>query len=165
MASIGQSINQFTPMQLCVYTNTLANRGVRYKATFLSRVLSADYRDLVYENAPVILSTMEISDSAYRAYTEGMRAVVTNGTAKSIFANYPVAVAAKTGTAQHSGSKDASDNGAFVCYAPYDDPEISIAVYGEKAGHGSTMGQIAKAILDAYYSNAGSGITGENQVS
>ena len=165
MASIGQSINQFTPMQLCVYTNTLANRGVRYKATFLNRVMSADYRDLVYENEPVILSTMEISDSAYRAYTEGMRAVVTNGTAKSIFANYPVAVAAKTGTAQHSGSKDASDNGAFVCYAPYDDPEISIAVYGEKAGHGSTMGQIAKAILDAYYSNAGSGITGENQVS
>ena len=165
MASIGQSINQFTPMQLCVYTNTLANRGVRYKATFLNRVMSADYRDLVYENAPVVLSTMEISDSAYRAYTEGMRAVVTNGTAKSIFANYPVAVAAKTGTAQHSGSKDASDNGAFVCYAPYDDPEISIAVYGEKAGHGSTMGQIAKAILDAYYSNAGSGITGENQVS
>ena len=165
MASIGQSINQFTPMQLCVYTNTLANRGVRYKATFLNRVMSADYRDLVYENAPVILSTMEISDSAYRAYTEGMRAVVTNGTAKSIFANYPVAVAAKTGTAQHSGSKDASDNGAFVCYAPYDDPEISIAVYGEKAGHGSTMGQIAKAILDAYYSNSGSGITGENQVS
>ncbi len=165
MASIGQSINQFTPMQLCVYTNTLANRGVRYKATFLNRVMSADYRDLVYENVPVILSTMEISDSAYRAYTEGMRAVVTNGTAKSIFANYPVAVAAKTGTAQHSGSKDASDNGAFVCYAPYDDPEISIAVYGEKAGHGSTMGQIAKAILDAYYSNSGSGITGENQVS
>ena len=165
MASIGQSINQFTPMQLCVYTNTLANRGVRYKATFLNRVMSADYRDLVYENEPVILSTMEISDSAYRAYTEGMRAVVTNGTAKSIFANYPVAVAAKTGTAQHSGSKDASDNGAFVCYAPYDDPEISIAVYGEKAGHGSTMGQIAKTILDAYYSNSGSGITGENQVS
>lgn len=164
MASIGQSINQFTPMQLCVYTSTLANRGVRYKATFLNRVLSADYRDLVYENAPEILSTMEISDAAYRAYTEGMRAVVTNGTAKTIFGNYPVAVAAKTGTAQHSGVEGESDHGAFVCYAPYDDPEISIVVYGENAGHGSTMGRIAKAILDAYYSNAGSGITGENQV-
>ena len=165
MASIGQSINQFTPMQLCVYTNTLANRGVRYKATFLDRVMSSDYRDLVYENAPEVLSTMEISDSAYRAYTEGMRAVVTKGTAKSIFGDYPVAVAAKTGTAQHSGHKDASDHGAFVCYAPYDDPEISIVVYGEKAGHGSTMGQIAKVILDAYYANAGDGVTGENQVS
>ena len=164
MASIGQSINQFTPMQLCVYTNTLANRGVRYKATFLNRVLSSDYRELVYENEPVILSTMEISDSAYRAYTEGMRAVVTKGTAKTIFADYPVAVAAKTGTAQHSGSKDASDNGAFVCFAPYDDPEISIAVYGEKAGHGSTMGQIAKSILDAYYSNVGESDAGENRV-
>ena len=165
MASIGQSINQFTPMQLCVYTNTLANRGVRYKATFLNRVLSSDYRELMYQNTPEVLSTMEISDSAYRAYTEGMRAVVTNGTAKSIFGDYPVAVAAKTGTAQHSGHKDASDHGAFVCYAPYDDPEISIVVYGEKAGHGSTMGQIAKAVLDAYYGNSGDSITGENQVS
>ena len=164
MASIGQSINQFTPMQLCVYTNTLANRGVRYKATFLNRVMSADYRDLVFENAPEVLSTMEISDAAYRAYTEGMRAVATTGTAKTIFGNYPVPVAAKTGTAQHSGVEGESDHGAFVCYAPYENPEITIVVYGENAGHGSTMGKIAKAILDAYYSNSGSGITGENQV-
>ena len=164
MASIGQSINQFTPMQMCVYTNTLANRGVRYKATFLNRVLSSDYRELMYENEPVILSKLDISDAAYRSYSEGMRAVVTNGTAKSIFEGYPVAVAAKTGTAQHAGT-DESDHGAFVCYAPYDDPEISIVVYGENAGHGSTMGQIAKAILDAYYGNSGDSVTGENQVS
>ena len=164
MASIGQSVNQFTPMQMCVYTNTLANRGVRYKATFLNRVLSSDYRELMYENEPVILSTLEISDAAYRSYREGMRAVVTNGTAKSIFADYPVAVAAKTGTAQHAGT-DESDHGAFVCFAPYDDPEISIVVYGENAGHGSTMGQIAKAILDAYYGNSSDANTGENQVS
>jgi penicillin-binding protein 2 len=164
MVSIGQSINQFTPMQMCVYTNTLANRGVRYKATFLNRVLSSDYRELMYENEPVILSTLDISDAAYRSYREGMRAVVTNGTAKSIFADYPVAVAAKTGTAQHAGT-DESDHGAFVCFAPYDDPEISIVVYGENAGHGSTMGQIAKAILDAYYGNSSDANTGENQVS
>lgn len=167
MASIGQSINRFTPMQLCVYTTTLANRGVRYQATFLNKVISADYSNVVREQVPVILSEMEISDEAYLAYTEGMRLVATDGTANKIFKNYPIAVAAKTGTAETDAGEGASDNGAFVCYAPYDDPQIAVVVYGEKAGHGSTMAQIAKAILDAYFADVlyGNTTPGENQVS
>jgi penicillin-binding protein 2 len=81
MAGIGQSINRFTPMQLCVYTCTLANQGTRYKATFLNRVVSSDYRDLILENKPVILNQMNISREAIEAYTEGMRLVATEGTA------------------------------------------------------------------------------------
>ncbi len=165
MAGIGQSINRFTPIQLCVYTSTLANRGVRYKATFLNRVVSSDYRNLVYENQPQILSTMYISNEAYQAYSEGMRLVATEGTARRLFSNYPIAIAAKTGTAQHGSG--GSDNGAFVCYAPYDDPQIAIAVYGEKAGHGTTMTEIAKAILDVYFGvdKVGDVITNENEIS
>ncbi|MCD7754718.1 MAG: hypothetical protein LUJ09_00030 [Firmicutes bacterium] len=165
MAAIGQSINRFTPMQLCVYTSTLANRGVRYKATFLSRVLSSGYESLVYTNEPVIVSTLEISDAAYQAYSEGMRLAATEGTARGSLGDFAIAVAAKTGTAETYSS--VSDNGAFVCYAPYDDPEIAIVVYGEKAGHGTTMGQIARAILEAYFSDelSGSTSTGENSVS
>ena len=169
MASIGQSENKFTPLQLCVYTSTLANKGTRYKATFLNRVVSADYRELEYENQSVILSTMNISDEAYRAYSEGMRAAAMEmgGTAWSTFGRYPIQVAAKTGTAQHTGGTNDSDHGAFVCYAPYEEPEIAVAVYGEKAGHGSSMGQIAKAVLDVYFENpeAGDATTNENQVS
>ncbi len=165
MAGIGQSINKFTPMQLCVYTSTLANQGIRYKATFLNRVVSSDYRQLILENAPVIMSSMYISDEAYEAYSEGMRLVATEGTAKRLFANYPVAVAAKTGTAEHGSG--GSDHGAFVCYAPYDNPEIAIAVYGEKAGHGTTMTEIAKAILDVYFdvNQVGDVVTNENEIS
>ncbi|MBE6933527.1 MAG: hypothetical protein E7462_00505 [Ruminococcaceae bacterium] len=164
-ASIGQSDNKFTPMQLCVYTSTLANRGTRYKATFLNRVVSADYKTLEFVNEPEIVSKFEISDDAYRAYTQGMRDVATSGTARTILANYPIAVAAKTGTAETDSG--GSDNGAFVCYAPYDDPEIAIVVYGEKAGHGRTMGQIAKALLDTYFEKelAGNLPSGENQLS
>lgn len=167
MASIGQSINEFTPVQLCVYTSTLANRGIRYKATFLNRVVSSDYRQLELENEPQILSTMTISDEAYYNYTEGMLAVSTSGTAARIFSNYPIAVAAKTGTAQHSGATTASDHGVFICYAPYDDPQIAIAIYGEKAGGGSTLGQIAKEILDTYFDNpeASDSTTNENEIS
>ena len=154
-------------MQLCVYTSTLANRGTRYQATFLSRVISSDYSGVVYTNEPVIVSQLDISSEAYEAYTEGMRLVVTNGTAKSIFGSYPIAVAAKTGTAQTDAGNAYSDNGAFVCYAPYDNPEIAVVVYGEKAGHGTTMGQIAKKILDTYFADAlyGDVGSGENEIS
>lgn len=164
MASIGQSDNKFTPMQLCVYTSTLANRGTRYKATFLNRVVSSDYTKLEFVNEPVVVSRFDISDAAYNAYTQGMRDVVTAGTAKSVLGKYPIEVAAKTGTAETDSG--GSDNGAFVCYAPYDDPEIAIVVYGEKAGHGRTMGQIAKALLDTYFQDeiVGDLTPGENEM-
>ncbi len=153
-AAIGQSDNRFTPMQLCVYASTLANRGTRYKATFLNRVVSADYRSLLQQSEKEVLSTLEISDDAYLAYTTGMRLVTqkTNwtGTAYSTFKNYPISVAAKTGTAQN-GQGTASDNGAFICYAPAEDPQIAIAIYGEKAGHGSSLTTIARDILDIYF--------------
>ena len=167
MASIGQSDNRFTPMQMCVYASVLANRGTRYKATFLNRVVSSDYQSLEYVNESVILSQFAISDNAYAAYTQGMWEVanVEGGTAYEIFKNYPITVAAKTGTAETDSG--GSDNGAFVCYAPFDNPRIAIAVYGEKAGHGSTMGQIAKALLDTYFESeiVGDLFTGENEVS
>lgn len=170
IAAIGQSDNRFTPMQLCVYASTLANRGTRYKATFLNRVVSADYRKLLYQQETSVMSTMEISDDAYKAYTEGMCLVTDRtewtGTAYSTFQDYPVKVAAKTGTAQN-GQTNASDNGAFICYAPADDPQIAIAIYGEKAGHGSSLAQIAKEMLDVYFEvgEVGDVNTFENELS
>lgn len=170
-ASIGQSDNRFTPMQLCSYAATLANRGTRYAATFLNRVVSADYRELMYENEVTILSTMDISDDAYLAYTTGMELVTKrtsdwSGTAYSTFKDYPINVAAKTGTAE-TGVHSFSANGAFVCYAPADDPQIAIAIYGERVGHGSTLAQVAKAMLDVYFEvgEIGDVITNENQLS
>ena len=167
VASIGQSENKFTPIQLCSYVTTLVNQGTRYKATFLDRVVSSDYRSVFLESSVQIQSKMEISDAAHQAVAEGMRKVanVSGGTAYKTFKDYPITVCAKTGTAQ-TGIPNTSDNGAFVCYAPAEDPQIAIVVYGEKAGHGSSLGEVAKAILDSYF-GLGSGstqITGENQV-
>ena len=167
-AGIGQSENKFSPLQLCVYACTLANQGVRYKATFLNRVVSADYHKLVEENTPKVVSTLDIPDYIYQTYLEGMVNVVkgTEGTARNTMRGTAVSVAAKTGTAQHGLGKNASDHGAFVCFAPVEDPEIAIAVYGEKAAHGSTLGQVAKTILNVYFSadDKGDVITYENNV-
>lgn len=155
MASIGQSENKFTPLQMCVYTAALANGGTRYKATFLSRVVSADYQELIQENTPQILSTCNISDESLAAVQEGMRLAVTSdsGTASSVFGDYPVAVCAKTGTVQTDLSIAGvrSDSASFVCYAPANDPQIAIAVYVENGAQGGNLGNIAKAILDTYF--------------
>lgn len=151
-AVIGQSDNRFTPMQLAVYTATLANEGVRNKATFMKRIVSADYEDLLAENTPKVVSELKMKDSTIAAYKEGMRLVVSspNGTAFSTaWKKIPVQVGAKTGTAEQYWG--CSDNGSFVCFAPLEDPEIAIAIYIEKGGHGSTLATIARAILREYF--------------
>ena len=157
LAAIGQAENRFSPLQLCVYASTLANKGTRMKATFLSRMVASDYSSLIKENSPEIMSQMEIASTTYNTYIEGMRLVIAGGegTARSHFGGpkdldtFPVAVCGKTGTAQHSSG--GSDHGAFICFAPMEDPEIAVAVYGEKAAHGATLAAVAEDILRAYF--------------
>ena len=168
LASIGQSDNRFTPLQLCVYASTLANQGNRYAATFMNRVVSSDYTELLEERKPELLSTMEVKDEAYQAYLAGMQQVCSSssGTAYQVFRDYPIAVAAKTGTAE-TNKTGRSDNAAFICFAPADDPQIAIAIYGEMAGHGSSLASVAKSILDVYFDvdEIGDMTALENQVS
>ena len=151
-AAIGQSDNRFTPLQLCVYTATLANKGTRYKATFMSRVVSSDYQELLAENKPTVLSKLEMKESTIQAVYDGMYWVTSSrfGTAynSGAWRSIPVDVAGKTSTAQQYWG--ASDNGAFVCFAPMEDPQIAIAIYVEKAGHGSTLATIARAMILEY---------------
>ncbi len=149
-AAIGQSENRITPLQLCVYASTLANRGTRYRATFLKKVISADYQQLLEKVEPQIVSTYEISDTAYDAVIRGMRLAATEGSARTYLQNYPVSVCAKTGTAQHGSG--GSDNASLLVFAPADDPQIAIAIYVEKGAQGGNLGSIAVDILDHYFS-------------
>ena len=157
-AVIGQSLNRFTPMQMVSYTSALANKGVRYNATFLSRVVSWDYQTLIKEHTPTVASTLEMSDEAIDCYTTGMELVATKGTAAQYLADYPIKVACKTGTAQWQGvtvgSNSGSDHASFVLYAPADDPEIAIAVYVEKGAQGGNLANVCIPILDAYFSTS-----------
>ena len=151
-AVIGQSDNRFTPLQLAVYTAAIANKGVRYKATFMNRVVSTDYQELLAENKPTVLSKLEMKESTIDAIFEGMHWVTWSRTGTAYnggaWRYMPVLAAGKTSTAQQYWG--ASDNGAFVCFAPLEDPEIAIAVYVEKAGHGSTLASIGRAIILEY---------------
>lgn len=165
-AAIGQSEHRYTPLQMCNYICALANKGVRYKTTFLSRVISADYQSLLEENQPEVVARLEMSDDAYNACIEGMNLATTwsMGTSYGLFYNYPIKVCAKTGTAEHGSG--GSDNASFVIFAPAEDPEIAIAIYLEKGGQGGNLGKIAKGILDSYFSETGSidMVPGENRL-
>lgn len=165
LAAIGQSENRFTPMQLASYVATLASGGTRYACTFLSRVVSSDYSQLVMEQTPEVLSVVTMSESTKEAILTGMKSVCDTGTAVDYFRGYTlVDVAGKTGTAEHGSG--GSNHGAFVCFAPADAPEIAIVVYGEKIGTGGYLANVAKAIMDVYFSGdaASEMVTYENRV-
>ena len=149
LAAIGQSDHRYTPMQLCSYAAAVANKGTRYAATFLKRVVSADYSTLVEENTREVLSVTKMSNDTVEAVFDGMRQVVTSGSAASAFRDFGIKVCGKTGTAEHETG--GSSNGAFICFAPMENPEIAVAVYGEKAGSGAYMARVARAVLEYYF--------------
>ena len=151
-ASIGQSYNLFTPLQLASYIATVANGGQRHSASILKKVSSYDYSETIYSRQPELLNTVKSDERNYKAVQYGMYLVANsaNGTAYSTFYDYPVAVAAKTGSAQRGEGSTA--NACFVCYAPYDDPQVAVAVVVEKGAAGSSIAVLAREVLDAYFS-------------
>ena len=162
-AAIGQSFSIFTPMQLANYMATLANNGTRYEASILKSVRSYDYSKSVYEREPTVAGEVTVDQSYYDAVHTGFYNVANSatGTAYSIFGDYPYEVAAKTGTAQLG--EGVTNNGVFVCYAPYDDPEIAVAVVIEKGGAGSKIASIARDVLDYYFSFKNSAVSLETE--
>ena len=152
--AIGQESSQFTPVQLANYIATLVNGGTRYQVHLLQSVKSYDFSEVLYEYEPVVLSTMDIEPENLEAVKEGMLALTTQGSVARYFADLGVQVGAKTGSAQVSSANTDSSNAVFVCFAPYDDPEIAMAIVVEKGGTGSQLGAMAAEILEYYFSAA-----------
>ncbi len=150
-AAIGQSDNNFTPLQLAQYTATLANGGTRYKNHLIKSVRSYSLDNTIKDDFVEVLNTTDISPEAYTAVKEGMLRVTEDGTAHATFGNYSIKVAGKTGTAQSSRG---IDNAVFIGFAPYDDPETAVSIIIENGGHGSTIAPVAKSIFDAYFYNS-----------
>ena len=153
-AVIGQSLNKFTPLQLACYTSALANKGTRYEATLLSRVVSWDYQDLIEEHTPTVASTLEISEKALAALDQGMRMTGSIGTAEQYLKDYPIAIACKTGTPQRSETYASGKhylNAMMIAYLPADDPEIAIGITVEYGGYGARTGDLVVDIANAYF--------------
>lgn len=152
-AAIGQSDNMFTPLQLATYTAIIANGGHRYRTHVVKKITDYTRGSTVMENSeehPELVEEVGISDKNFRIVQEGMREVVLTGTARD-FSSYPVPIAAKTGTAENAGS----DHTTFICYAPYDAPEIAIAVVIEHGAKANWSKNVARDALDAYFFQKG----------
>ena len=149
-AAIGQSLTEMTPLQMCRYISAIANGGTLYNATFLRRALSSDFQTLVKGNDYVPAAENLLSEDEHEVIYEGMRLCVTDGTGKGL-KDYPIDVCAKTGTASHGSL--GSDNGAFVCFAPAEDPEIAIAIYVEHGASGSNFAGVAWDVMDYYFNS------------
>lgn len=154
-AAIGQSYNLFTPLQLANYVATLVSGGEHYEAHLLKNIKSYDNSRAidVYGKGP--LNDLNISDSTMAAVTKGMHDL-TYDSLRSAFSRCVVEAGAKTGSAQ-VGTDIA--NGTFVAYAPYDDPEIAIAIVVEKGGSGSLLANAAVDIINAWFTRDGTGAT------
>ncbi len=147
-ASIGQSDNLFTPLQLSNYVATVVNGGTRYEAHLLYKI--KDYATgNVKEVQPKALETISIQPENYKAIMEGMRSVTEDGTASNVFQNFPIKVGGKTGTAEVPGT----NNGLFVAFAPYDNPKIAISVVVEHGAHGNSIAPAARDVIEEYFKN------------
>ncbi len=163
-ASIGQSFNLFTPLQIASYTATIANNGIRYKTHFLKSVVKYDFSSTYLTEDREILSTVKAGKEAFDAIHQGMLLVTTQGTPAAVFKDFGIKVAAKTGTAQLG--EDLQNNAIFICYAPYENPEIAVAVVIEKGGSGNAIASIAKEVLQYYFNEKAERekTTGENRL-
>ena len=155
-AAIGQSDNLFTPLQLANYMAAVVNGGTLYQPTLVKSIKTYDYSDVVEEEQPKVIDTIEFSDATRDLVMKGMSEVTAEGgTAATTFADYPIKVGGKTGSAEMTERKNGVEtnytNGLFVAFAPFDDPEIVVCVVGEGAGHGSAVAPIVRDILDAYF--------------
>ena len=126
----------------------------------LKNVKTYDNTSLIYAADSEPINTVEMSASTQKAVLQGMRDLITT-TLAPYFTDCPVSVGAKTGTAEIGGG---DVNGVFIAFAPYDDPQIAVAVAIEKAQAGSDLAPIAADIISAYFSREeiGTVVLGEN---
>ena len=146
--AIGQESTQVTPLQLANYIATLVNGGTRRAAHFLKETKSSDFSEVTCRYEPQVLDELEIKDENLKAVKAGMLAMAQSTPA---FRALPFQAGAKTGSAQVSAQTES--NAVFVCFAPYDDPEVAVAIAVEHGGSGSELASMAADVLSYYFSS------------
>lgn len=152
--AIGQGQNSYTPIQIANYIATLANGGYKHDVSVVKRIEDINGEEISKDEKTA--KKVELKDDRYLDYVKkGMNMAATEGTARSLFRNFPVQVGVKTGTAEKDGFNPATgkkydDYSWFVAFAPYDDPQIAVATVIFQGGHGGFSGPIAKDIIAQY---------------
>lgn len=155
-ASIGQGMNQFTPLQVASYIATLLNGGERYEVKLVDKIIDSETKEVIEDIEPKITSKANFDKKNIEIIKEGMGKVTEgeNGTSSTVFNGFPIRTGGKTGTSnivnadiQGSVGRDAAS--VYVGFAPFDNPEIVVCSIIFDAAHGD--GSIAKAMFEAYF--------------
>ena len=144
--AMGQSDNAFTVTQLARYVNTIANRGSCYDLTLIDRITDSN-GNTIQEAEPQLHTTVDLPSNLWDAIYNGMRGVVMQ---HAVFEGYGgVKVAGKTGTAQEVAGKP--NHALFIGFAPYDNPEMAIAVRVANGYTSSNAASIARDVISYYF--------------
>ncbi len=162
IASIGQGMDNFTPLQMANYIATIANGGTRYKLHLVNKITDSQGK-VISETKPVVLDKADISAETRNLVMQGMNNVTgaggnTDGTAAQALGNFPIPTGGKTGTAEFNTSDiqnkvGRGDYGWFVGYAPAENPQIAIAVVIFDGGYGSDVANVARGMYESYFKN------------
>ncbi len=140
-SSIGQGTNLFSVSQLGRYVSAIANKGTVYDLTLLEKLTDSDGKT-IEDYSATVYNTIDIADTTWSSIREGIRQVAEN---TSAFEPLNLTIAGKTGTAQQS--KRHPNHALFIGYAPYENPQIGIAI---RIANGYTSANAAAIAADVF---------------
>ncbi|MCX6813888.1 MAG: penicillin-binding transpeptidase domain-containing protein, partial [Candidatus Azambacteria bacterium] len=148
--SIGQGDVIITPLQLATAIATVANGGTLWQPKLVSKITDSS-NNIIKEFKPEAIRTNLVDKDKLQIVREGLRDAVTEGSVY-LLKDLPIKVAGKTGTAQVYSNLNKKTNAWFTGFAPYEDPQIALAIIIEGAGEGSTAAvPVAKEVFQWYY--------------
>ncbi|MCM1103520.1 MAG: penicillin-binding transpeptidase domain-containing protein [Clostridium sp.] len=145
ITAIGQGNANYSTAQLARYVTTVANSGTCYNLTLIDRIEDSE-GNVVQQNQAHVRNTLNFSDSTWDVIHMGMRQVIEG---KRYYAGLEVQVAGKTGTAQESRTRP--NHALFVCYAPYESPEIAIATRIEYGYTSDYAAETTRDVIKYYF--------------
>lgn len=165
-ASIGQGMDEFTPVQLANYIATIANGGTRYSVHLVDKFLDANGK-LIEQVKPEVLEKTGVSAENIAAVKAGMAAVNEKGTASGAFNGFKIPAAGKTGTASLNDQETfgRTDFAVYVGFAPLENPEIAVCVMIFDGGQGAGSAYVARDMYDAYFNKSNSNNSSNNTAS
>jgi penicillin-binding protein 2 len=150
---IGQGDLLTTPLQVLLWTATIANRGVGMQPQVLKSIIDEEHNKIIFEQSPKVKIAKFVDYKNIKIVQEGMRETVLSGSGR-LLNTLAISSAGKTGTSQFDGSDPKKTHAWFTAYAPYEDPQIAITVLVEAGGEGSSVSvPIVKAVLDWWAKN------------
>ncbi len=151
-SAMGQGTHSYTNVQLARYVSAVANRGNVFELSVLDK-LTDSKGSLIKDYSPSLSARLDFKQSTWDLVQQGMRKVISEGSAKNIFSDLEFEVAGKTGTAQESKSR--ANHAFFVSFAPYDSPQIAVTVnipYGYSSSNAAAIARNAYKYYFGYVS-------------